>query len=47
MIDLYPLISAVNAQMFNPTAELVIPPTVIPTNEANVDIETKALTEET
>ena len=46
MIDLYPLISAVNAQMFNPT-ELVILPTVIPTNEANVDIETKALTAET
>ena len=47
MIDLYPLIPAVNAHIFNPTAELVILPTGIPTNEANVDVETKPLTAET
>ena len=40
MIDLYPLIPAVNAHIFNPAAELVILPTGIPTNEANVDVET-------
>ena len=34
------------AQMFNPTAELVIP-TKIVTNEANAEIETQPVTVET
>ena len=38
--------AAVNAQIFNPTAELVIP-TETPTNEANAEIETQPLTAET
>ena len=42
-IDLYFLIPAVIAQIFNPTAEL--PGT--PTNEANAEIETQSLTTET
>ena len=43
IIDLYFLISAVIAQMFIPTAELVIP-TGISTNEANAEIETQPVT---
>ena len=37
--DLYFLISAVTAQILNPSAELVIP-TGTPNNEANAEIET-------
>ena len=44
MIDLYFLIPAVNAQIFNPTAELVMP-TGMPTNETNAEIETKMTAE--
>ena len=40
IIDLYFLIPAVTAQMFIPTAELVIP-TRTQTNEANAEIETQ------
>ena len=43
---LYVLIHAVIAQIFNATEKLVIP-TVIPTNEANADIEAQTLTIET
>ena len=39
IIDLYFLISAVIAQMFNPIAELVIP-IGIPTEEAKAEMET-------
>ena len=39
---LYFLISAVTAQIFNPSAELVIP-TGTPNNEANAEIETHSL----
>ena len=39
IIDLYFLIDAVIAQIFNPDAELVIP-TETPINEANAEIET-------
>ena len=42
-IDLYFLIPAITAQMFNPTAELVIP-TGISTNEGNAEIETQPVT---
>ena len=45
MIDLHFIILAVNAQIFNPTAELAIP-TGTPTNEANAAIETQQLTAE-
>ena len=45
MIDLYFLIPAVTAQIFNSTAELVMP-NGIPTNEANAEIETQPLTAE-
>ena len=40
MIDLYFLIPAVIAQIFNPTAELVIPKGT-PTTESNAEIETQ------
>ena len=40
IIDLYFLIPAVTAQMFIPTAELVIP-TRTQTNETNAEIETQ------
>ena len=43
IIDLYFLIPEVNAQIFLPTAELVIP-TGIATNGANGEIETQAVT---
>ena len=43
--DLYFLITAVNAEVFNSTAELVIP-TGTPSNRANAEIETKTLTAE-
>ena len=46
IIDLYFFIPAVIAQIFNPTAELVIP-IGIPTNEANPEIERQLLTTET
>ena len=42
-IDLYFLIPAITAQMFNPTAELIIP-TGISTNEGNAEIETQPVT---
>ena len=42
MIDLYFLIPSVNAQIFNPTAELIIP-TKTPTNDPNAEIETQPL----
>ena len=45
MIDLYFLITDVIAQIFNPTAELVIP-TGIPINKANAEIETQPQTAE-
>ena len=45
MIDLYFLIPAMIAQMFIPTAELVIP-TGTQTNEANAEIETQSTTVE-
>ena len=45
IIDLYFLIPALIAQIFNPTAELVIP-TRTQTNEANAKIETQQLTVE-
>ena len=41
IIDLYLLIPAVIAQIFNPIAELVIP-TGIPSKEAKVGIETSS-----
>ena len=43
IIDLYFLIPALIAQIFNPTAELVIP-TGTQTNEANAKIETQQVT---
>ena len=43
--DLYYLIPAVIAQIFNPTAELAIP-TGTPTNEANPETESQTLTGE-
>ena len=46
IIDLYFLISAVNAQIFISTAKLVIP-TGTQTNEANAKIKTQAVTFET
>ena len=46
LIDLYFLIPAVNAQIFNPTTELAIP-TRTPTNDANAEIEIQPLTAET
>ena len=46
MIDLYFLISAVIAQIFNPTAEPAML-TGILTNETNAEIETHPLTEKT
>ena len=45
IIDLYFLILAVIAQIFNHTAELVIPKGM-PSNEANAEIETQPLTAE-
>ena len=45
IIDLYFLIPAVIAQIFNPNAELVIS-IGIPTNEVNAEIETQPLTAE-
>ena len=45
IIDLYLLLPSVIAQIFNPTAELVIP-TGTPTNDANAEIETQPLTAE-
>ena len=45
MIDLYFLILAWIAQVFNLTAELVMP-TGTPTNEANSEIEIQPLTAE-
>ena len=45
IIDLYLLIPAVIAQIFNPTAKLTIP-IGPPTNEANTEIETQPLTAE-
>ena len=46
MIDLYFLIPTVTAQIFIPTAELVMP-TGIQTNEANAEIETQPVTVKT
>ena len=46
VIDLYFLIPAVTAQIFVPTAELVIP-TGTQTNEANAEIETQQIIVET
>ena len=46
IIDLYFLISVVVAQIFNPTAELVVVPTGMPANAANEEIETKPETAE-
>ena len=46
VIDLYFLISAVIAQMFNPTAQLAIL-TRTQTNEANAEIETQRVIVET
>ena len=46
IINLYFLIPAVNAQIFNPNAKLEMP-TGTPTNEANAEIETYPLTAET
>ena len=46
IVDLYILILAVTAQIFNPTAELAIP-TGTPTNEVNAKIEAQTLTVET
>ena len=46
IIDLYFLIPAMIAQMFNPTTELVIL-TGTQTNEANAEIETQPVTVET
>ena len=43
--DLYVLISAVIAQIFNPLAELVIP-TGIPSKEAKLEIEVHLVTTE-
>ena len=43
VIDLYFLIAAVNAQIFNPTAEVAIP-IAMPTNKAKAEIETHLLT---
>ena len=43
VIDLYFLIAAVNAQIFNPTAEVAIP-IGMPTNKAKAEIETHLLT---
>ena len=43
--DLYLLIPAVNAQVFNPTAELMMP-TGTTTNETNVENETHSVTAE-
>ena len=40
---MYVLISAINTQIFNSTAEFVIP-TGTSTNEANAEIETQPLT---
>ena len=45
MIDFYFLIPAVIAQIFIPTAELVIP-TGTQNNEANAEIETQTVTVE-
>ena len=45
IIDLYLLIPAVIAQIFNPTANLTTP-IGPPTNEANAEIETQPLTAE-
>ena len=45
-IELYFLIAIVNAQIFNPTADLAIP-TLKPTNEVNAETETPPLTAET
>ena len=39
MIDLYSLIPEINAQIFNPTAELAIPAGT-PSNKAKAEIET-------
>ena len=46
LIDLYFLIPATIAQMFMPTAELVMP-TGISTNKVNAEIETQPVTVET
>ena len=45
IIDLYFLILAVNAHIFNSTAWLVIP-RALPTNEAKVETETQKATAE-
>ena len=45
MINLYFLIAAVVAQIFNPTSELVMP-TVFSTNKANAEVKAQLLTEE-
>ena len=45
IIDLYFVIPEVIAQIFNPTAELVMPKG-IPTNEANSEIKTHQVTAE-
>ena len=45
IIDLYLLIPAVNADIFNLTAELAIPGEIM-TNEAKAEIETQSLTTE-
>ena len=42
MIDLYFLIPPVDALIFNPTAELVIP-TRTPANQSNAEIKTQPL----
>ena len=47
IIDLYFLIPATVLQIFIPTAELEMPTIGMPTNEANVEIETQPLTAET
>ena len=46
IIDLYLLIPAVIAQIYNPTAELAIP-SATPTKEVNAQIKTQPLTAET
>ena len=45
MINLHFLVSAVNAQIFNPTEELVMPAGT-PTNKANSEMETQLVTED-
>ena len=46
ILDIYFLFLAVIAQIFNPTAELVMP-TGIPTKEGKVEMETHPVTVET